>query len=220
MIMLVDKQPPIQSHVGDSSPIRWRSCVVCNGRRTFRRWCIALCTSTQNAVRRLAYQIANQAAVHQAILFLRGFTGRRPKQAHGREAIMSLPTAEEAHTIMTTTRTPIYKVQCLSCDYNAVQDTKRDPQGHMLDICRGIHHSTYPDHQMAIMEISREELEMLILSRHPKFRKRQRMKSPLSESASNNTVKNPSAILAIMWDLGHMERGDLENLWREYGSKD
>ena len=122
-----------------------------------------------------------------------------------RDVRVSWPKEVDEITMMT-----ILKLQCLTCDYNSMQDTKRDPKGAMLDICREIHENTYRSHMMEISDLSREELEFLVLSKHPRFRQGYHHQR---ESSSR------SAIFDIMHDLAKMERSELENLWREYGTK-
>jgi hypothetical protein len=108
----------------------------------------------------------------------------------------------------------ILKLQCFSCAYSSVQDTRRDPKGAMLEICRDVHQQTYKDHKLQILELSRDELEMMVVSKHPMFRRKQ-----APSYFDENHIETRSPIFEIMADLKQMERDDLEDLWMEYGSK-
>jgi hypothetical protein len=118
---------------------------------------------------------------------------------------------KETYEMMT-----ILKLQCRNCEYHLVQDTKRDPQASMLDICNDIHVNTYRDHLLDILALSRDELEFLVVSKHPRLRRNNNH----NHRHYYARKESRSAIFDIMQDLATMERGELENLWLEYGTKE
>jgi hypothetical protein len=197
----------------NSSHLQGRVWTVHNERIRFHFF--AICTKAQDTICRPPHQAANKTALHQALLLLRGFAGPSAEQAHGREDELPLPTTKEADQVVVSVVVPTLKVQCHTCEYFSVQDTRRDPAGAMLEMCREIHQNTYPNHFVEILQLSRDELEFVIASNHPKFRR----KTP-PENPGPNHRQNRSAIFEIMADLRKLERDDLEDLWRDYGGRD
>jgi hypothetical protein len=207
--MMISQLLGTQYCFGNSSHnLRWSWVVYNNGRNRLRT---TICTTSQAAVCRLAYQTWNKTALYQTLLLVRRLTGWRLEQVDGRAHELSLSPATEANSISKM----VLKLQCYSCEYNSVQDTKRDPEGAMLEICREIHQNTYKNHVLHIVELSRDELEMMVVSKHPKFRRRQH-----NNNNNDNQHHHRSAIFEIMADLQKMERGELEGLWTEYGTKE
>jgi hypothetical protein len=201
------------SSCNSSHSLRW-SWVVHNGKN---RRSSAISTTTKATILRLAHQTPDKAAIYSPLLLVRRQPGLGVESPDGREAGLPLHAVAEVDEISKM----ILKVQCYSCDYNSVQDTKRDPEGAMLEICREIHQNTYKNHLLRIVELSRDELEMLVISKHPKFRRHQRTApAPSNLGPDHDVMKSRSAIFEIMADLRQMERGDLESLWSEYGTKD
>jgi hypothetical protein len=202
-----------------SSPIFCQPSVVYNDGRNRQqqqqqqRGGIALCTAAKNTVCRFTYKTQNETTLCQAVLQLRGFPRYSAESLDGRENELSLSPATEADSISKM----VLKLQCYSCDYNSVQDTKRDPEGAMLEICKEIHQNTYKNHVLHIVELSRDEVEMMVVSKHPKFRRWQQHNN---DNDDDNQHHHRSAIFEIMADLQKMERSELEGLWTEYGTKE
>jgi hypothetical protein len=202
----------MMSNSRSSSRICCLPSLVHDGRRRYQ-FCVTLCAQAKAAICSLACQITNEGAFCQAILQLPRFPGYGVEQAHGRKAIVPLSTTKEVDEIIVT----ILKVQCFSCGYNSIQDTKRDPKGAMLDICMDIHKNTYRDHVVHILQLDRDEIEMLLASKHPRFRRR--LPPSYFNEDHHHHRESRSVIFEMMRDLKEMKQDDLEDLWMEYGSK-
>jgi hypothetical protein len=97
----------------------------------------------------------------------------------------------------------MHKLQCQSCGYSRVQDTKRDWCCEELEILANIHNKTFTDHIIAIAAIGNDQdLRNIISARRLQIAAKRR--------------ENLSAVAECMKELSKLDRNSLVDLWQEY----